>query len=130
MTKNQKSKTKWKNKVLSLVSGSKRDGIFKPNTATQLTVITIINWNSKVDPQNKVKQEGLPQLKNIFQFLHLNWNKPWTKVLENQKKVCQGRSHLVYYQARPYPNYEFVYIMCNINPCQINLINLPENILF
>ena len=65
MTKNQKSKTKWKNKLLSLVSGSKRDGIFKPNTATQLTVITIINWNSKVDPQNKVKQEGLPQLKNI-----------------------------------------------------------------
>ena len=60
MTKNQKWKTKWKNKVLSLVSGSNRDGISKPNTATQQTVITIINWNSKVDPQNKVNQEGLP----------------------------------------------------------------------
>ena len=66
MTKNQKWKTKWKNKVLSLVSGSNRDGIFKPNTATQLTVITIINWNSKVNPQNKVNQEGLPQLKKYF----------------------------------------------------------------
>ena len=66
MTKNQKWKTKWKNKVLSLVSGSNRDGISKPNTVTQLTVITIINWNSKVDPQNKVNQEGLPQLKKYF----------------------------------------------------------------
>ena len=53
-------------KILSLVSGSNRDGISKPNTATQLTVITIINWNSKVDPQNKVNQEGLPQLKKYF----------------------------------------------------------------
>ena len=70
MTKNsvsqQTTKTKWKNKLHSLVSRSNQDGISKLKTAPQLAETKIIGRNSKENTQNKVNQKEVPQLKKYF----------------------------------------------------------------
>ena len=66
VTKNQKWKTKWKNKVLSLISVSNQDEISKSNTAPQLTGTIIIDRNFNEHRQNKVNQKELPQLNKYF----------------------------------------------------------------
>ena len=68
MTENQKWKTKWKNKVLIIVSNGSQDGISKLNTAPQLAGIIITNRNSREHPQIKVNQKEMPQLKKYFSF--------------------------------------------------------------
>ena len=55
------------------------------NTVSQLAEAVIIDRNSKEHPQNEVNQKELPQLKKHF----------------TKSKECQGRSHLIYCQARP-----------------------------
>ena len=45
----------------------------------------MIDRNSEEHPQNEVNQKELPQLKKHF----------------TKSKECQGRSHLIYCQARP-----------------------------
>ena len=61
--------TKWKNKVLGLVSRRNQEGISESNTAPQLTGIIIIDRNSKKHPRKKVNQKELPQLKKYFSSL-------------------------------------------------------------
>ena len=57
-----------------------------PNqTLPQLAEAVIINRNSKEHPQNEVNQKELPQLKKHFA----------------KNKEFQGRSNLIYCQARP-----------------------------
>ena len=57
--------------------------------------------NSKEHPQNEVNQKELPQLKKHF----------------TKSKVCQGRSRLIYCQARPSSKLcSYVYIVHNLKP--------------
>ena len=64
MTKNPifhtKTETKWKNKLLRLVSRSNQDGVSKLNTDPKLSETIINDRNSKEHTQNKVKRKELP----------------------------------------------------------------------
>ena len=64
---------------------SNQRGIFKSNTVPQLAEAVIIDRNSKDHPQNEGNQKELSQLKKHF----------------TKSKECQGRGHLIYYQASP-----------------------------
>ena len=85
---------------LSLVWRSNQFGISRSNTVSQLAEAVIIDRNSKECPQNEVNQKKLPQLKKHF----------------TKSKDCQGRSRLIYCQARTSSNLIMFYIVCNINP--------------
>ena len=77
-----------KNKVatyLGIVWRSNQVGISKSNIVPQLVKVVIIETNSKEHLQNEVDQKELPQLKKHF----------------TKSKECEGRSHLIYCQARP-----------------------------
>ena len=57
----------------------------KSNTVPQLAEAVIIDMNSKDHPRNEFNQKELPQLKKRI----------------TKSKECQGRSHLIFCQARP-----------------------------
>ena len=72
--------------ILSLVSRTNQDGIFKSDTAPQLAETIVTDRNSKEYPKKKVNKKELPRL-NIYILvpsLKLKQNFE-QKVLENQK---------------------------------------------
>ena len=93
MTKNEKQKTKRKNKVLTLVLKDNQDGISKSNTAPQLVGTKIIGMNSKDHPESKVNRKQLVQLKKYFSsFIKIESN-------YEKNKELHYRSNLIYSQA-------------------------------
>ena len=83
------------------MSRSSQNGISKLKTDPQLSETITIDRNSKEHTQNKINQEKLPQSKKYFSFfikIETKLNKKYLKT--KKKKEWQGRSHLIYSQAR------------------------------